>query len=155
MSSFFDKYNTTASGMQVQRTRMNIISSNLANINTTQTANGEGPYRRRDVVFQAMDFNQKVNKEVFGITDNENGIKNKANVGVKVSEIYVDESEFIYKYEPNHPHANDKGYVAYPNINSVVETTNMIEANRAYEANTNAYTTMKSIDMQAIDLLKQ
>jgi len=155
MSAFFDKYNTSASGMQVQRLRMNVISSNLANTNTTQTANGEGPYKRRDVVFKTLDFNQEMKKQVFGVIDNDNGTENKLNVGVKVENIYVDEKDFIYKYEPNHPHANKNGYVAYPNINPVIETQNMIEAQRTYEANANAYSSLKSIDIQTIDLLKQ
>jgi flagellar basal-body rod protein FlgC len=155
MSALFDKYNMAASGMQVQRLRMGVISSNLANVNTTQTANGEGPYKRRDVVFQTLDFNQELNKKVYGVVDNEKPTTAKLNVGVKVSDIYVDEKDFIYKYQPNHPHANDKGYVAYPNINPVVETANMIEAQRAYEANANVYTNMKAIDLQLIDILKQ
>jgi len=155
MSAFFDKYNMAASGMSVQRLRMNVISSNLANVNTTKTANGEGPYKRRDVVFQTLDFNQEVNKKVYGVVDNENDTNNKLNIGVKVSELYVDEKDFIYKYEPNHPQANAKGYVAYPNINPVVETANMIEAQRAYEANMNVYNNMKTIDLQLIDILKK
>ena len=154
MSAFFDKYNTSASGMQVQRIRMNIISSNIANTNTVMTANGEGPYKRRDVVFKTLDFTQEVNKKVYGVIDNERSTENKINVGVKVDNIYVDEKTFIYKYEPNHPYANDKGYVAYPNINPVIETQNMIEAQRTYEANVNSYTAIKNSDMKTIDLLK-
>jgi len=154
MSAFFDKYNTSASGMQAQRLRMEIISSNIANTNTVMTANGEGPYKRRDVVFKTLDFTQEAKKKVYGVIDNENRTDDKLNVGVKVDNIYVDEKNFIYKYEPNNPYANDKGYVAYPNINPVVETQNMIEAQRTYEANVNSYTSMKNIDLKTIEILK-
>ncbi len=160
---YFDKYNVSGSGMSVQKMRMNIISSNIANANTTMTEDGTGPYKRKDVIFKSQSFDTYLglekkdkNKMDFDIdiSNDIDDLNKKTNVGVEVDKIFVDEKDFIKKYEPHHPHANKEGYVLYPNVNPIVEMANMIEATRAYETNANAYNNQKQIDMQTIDLLK-
>ena len=153
---YFDKYNVSASGMSSQKLRMSVISSNIANSNTTMTADGTGPYKRKDVIFKEKHFGEylSLKEEMMNGVDLSKKMSDKKNVGVEVDKIFVDEKDFIKKYEPNHPHANKEGYVLYPNVNPIVEMANMIEATRAYETNANAYNNQKQIDMQTIDLLK-
>ncbi len=133
----------SSSGMAANRVRMNTISSNIANINTTQTPEG-GPYRRKDVVFEAIPeqktFNQVLNSEQMKMNR------------VQVADITVDRKAPILKYEPDHPDAGPDGYVAYPNINLMEEMANMIQANRAYEANASALQTTKSMAMTALEI---
>lgn len=151
-------------GLSAQRFRMDIISSNIANANTTRTSEG-GPYQRKDVVFKAVEFEKTLNK---AIAENNNMLEyenplddpflqenaNPAIMSVVVDKVVRDESEFKYKYDPSHPDANTEGYVAYPNINPVIEMSNLIEATRAYQANVSAFQSAKSIAQSAIDLLK-
>lgn len=156
--SYFDKYNVSGSGMSAQKMRMNIISANIAHAKTTMTADGSGPYKRKEVVFKEKNFDaylsSKNKADNLTFSEDIDRINNKKNVGVKVDKIYVDETEGEKVYDPKHPHADKEGYVLYPNVNPVVEMTNMIEATRSYESNANAYNNQKQIDMQTIDLLK-
>lgn len=132
-----------SSGMTANRTRMNTISSNIANINTTRTPEG-GPYRRKDVVFEAIpeakNFGEVLNNE-----------RTKMN-RVQVTDIHVDRRAPIAKYEPNHPDADAKGYVYYPNINLMEEMANMIQATRAYEANASALKATKGMANTALSI---
>ncbi len=154
--SYFDKYNVPASGMAAQKMRLNLIGSNLANTNTVMTEDGSGPYKRKDVIFKEKSFDYYLNSgdEIVDISDEIKNMNKRKNVGVEVDKIFVDEKDFIKKYEPGHKYADKDGYVLYPNINPVVEMNNMIEATRAYEINSNSYNNQKQIDMQTIDLLK-
>jgi flagellar basal-body rod protein FlgC len=152
--AFFDGYNIATSGMNAQRTRINIVSSNIANAQTTH-AEGGGPYKKQNVVFQEILLDKQ--KE----TDKQNNKPNQINamsqispIGVGVKEIIQAKSEPMLKYEPEHPDANADGYVAYPNINPVIEMTDLIEAMRSYEANLSAFQTQKSMDTKALDILK-
>lgn len=133
----------SSSGMAANRVRMNTISSNIANINTTQTPEG-GPYRRKDVVFEAIpeakSFGQVLNSEQMKMNR------------VQVSDISVDRKAPLLKYEPDHPDAGPDGYVAYPNINLMEEMANMVQANRAYEANASALQTTKTMAMTALEI---
>jgi flagellar basal-body rod protein FlgC len=134
----------SSSGMSANRLRMNTISSNIANVNTTQTPEG-GPYRRKDVVFEAMPDTENF-AEI--ITD-----PNRANQQrVQVTDVLVDQKAPNLRYEPNHPDANDDGYVAYPNINLMEEMANMIQATRAYEANVSAMRATKDMAMSALEI---
>ena len=151
-------------GLSAQRFRMDIISSNIANANTTRTSEG-GPYQRKDVVFKAIEFEKTLNQT---IAQNNNMLEyanplddpflqenaNPAIMSVAVDKVVRDESEFKMKFDPSHPDANTEGYVAYPNINPVIEMSNLIEATRAYQANVSAFQSAKSIAQSAIDLLK-
>lgn len=143
--SWLDALQTSASGLSAQRLRMNLISSNLANVNTTRTAQG-GPYKRKDAVFMAdpqTDFNDALSQSL-----------SSENVGVQVAEIRNDNRPPILKYDPGNPDANADGYVALPNINVVEEMVNMISASRSYEANVTAIQSTKEMVSDAIDIGK-
>lgn len=133
----------SSSGMTANRLRMNTISSNIANINTTRTPEG-GPYRRKDVVFESMP--QKDNFAQI-LNDQQRKVER-----VQVTDIHVDRKAPLLKYEPDHADANEEGYVAYPNINLMSEMANMIQATRAYEANASALDATKNMAMQAMDI---
>ena len=141
---FITSMKISASGLNVQRKRMDTISSNLANIETTRTPEG-GPYRRKDVVVSSMplaeNFAVSLNREL------ENSVRQA--VVVKVIE---DQSEPILVFNPDHPDANEEGYVALPNINLMTEMVNMINATRSFEANVQAIEAAKSMALRAIDL---
>lgn len=134
----------SSSGMSAQRKRMDTISSNIANINTTRTPEG-GPYRRKDVVFESMPEAKNFG-EILTRTEDRNTER------VQVTDIVVDTKEPLLKYEPNHPDANSEGYVAYPNINLMEEMTNMIQATRAYEANISAMKASSDMAMSALEI---
>ncbi len=148
---FFDGYNIATSGMSAQRTRINIVSANIANAKTTHSQDG-GPYKKQNVIFEEILLNQ-INK-----SNNINQESNKSNDislrGVGVKSIVADDSEPIMRFEPSHPDANEDGYVAYPDINPVIEMVDLIEAMRSYEANIAAFNTHKNIDSKTLDILK-
>ncbi len=139
----FDSFSVTASGMTAQRLRMNTIASNLANVNSTRTAEG-GPYKRKDVVFtsQQLDFRDVLNSS---------GDK-RFTQGVRISSIIEDPRPFKMVYDPSHPDSDKKGYVAFPNVNTAEEMVNMISAARSYEANVNAFKASKSMISKALDI---
>jgi len=149
---FFDGYDITTSGMAAQRTRINVVSSNIANAQTTHTSDG-GPYKKQNVVFEEILLN-KQEKNKNNEFDENNIEKSRQNIGVKIQKIVESNLENIMRFEPNHPDANNDGYVAYPNINPVIEMTDLIEAMRSYEANLSAFQTQKTMDDKTIDLLK-
>jgi flagellar basal-body rod protein FlgC len=145
MSDFFKGLRISSSGMTAQRTRMNTISSNIANINTTNTPEG-GPYRRKDVVLEAMP-EAKSFGEVLSTTDPRAEYSR-----VQVTDILSDRKAPLLKYEPDHVDANPEGYVAYPNINLMEEMTNMIQASRSYEANVSALQASKDMALSALEI---
>ena len=134
----------SSSGLSAQRLRMNTISSNIANINTTETHEG-GPYRRKDVVFEAIPDARNFGEILTSAPD-------RNTQRVQVTDVLVDRKAPILKYEPNHPNANPEGYVAYPNINLMEEMTNMIQATRSYEANVSAMQATKDMAMRALEI---
>jgi flagellar basal-body rod protein FlgC len=142
--SFLDALQTSATGLSAQRLRMNLISSNLANANTTHTAEG-GPYKRKDAVFaadpQQGSFRQTLSDRL-----------QTENIDVKVTEIREDNRQPILKYDPDHPDADANGYVALPNINVVEEMVNMLSASRSYEANITALRATKDMASDAMDI---
>ena len=141
----FQSFNISASGMTAQRFRTDIIAENIANVNTTSTESG-GPYRRKIVTFQEKNvtpFSQ------FFSTSKNGAIGN----GVKVTRVTEDyTSDFIKEYDPSNPDADENGYVSYPNVNTVTEMTNLIDASRAYEANTTAFNASKSMVQAALKI---
>lgn len=162
--AYLSSFDISSYGLSAQRYRMEVISANIANANTTRTSEG-GPYQRQDVVFKAIDFNKTLNEKIASqnnMLDYENPLDdpflqqnaNPAIMSVKVDKLVRDESEFKYKYDPSHPDANAEGYVAYPNVNPVIEMSNLVEATRAYQANVSAFQSAKSIAQSAIDILK-
>jgi len=141
---FFDSIQTSSSGLSAQRLRMNLISGNLANVNTTRTEQG-GPYRRKEAIFAARSINSTFNKI---LTDRQ---KNQS-TGVRVDRVYEDPNPPVMKYQPSHPHANEKGYVAMPNINPMEEMVNMISATRGFEANVTAIKAAKDMALKALQI---
>ena len=134
----------SSSGIAAQKKRMAAISSNIANAQTTKTAEG-GPYRKKEVVFGSEPARESFSEILEGELDA------KAE-SVHATEVISTDKPPILKYEPNHPDANDQGYVAYPNINVMEEMANMISASRAYEANINVMNTTKGMAMKALEI---
>ena len=162
--SFLSNFDISGYGLSAQRFRMNIISSNIANASTTRTSEG-GPYQRREAVFKAVDFDATLNAEIkanSNFLDYENSLDdpswqknaNPAIMSVVVDKVVRDDSDFRLKYEPSHPDANAEGYVAYPNINPVIEMADLIEATRAYQANVAAFQSAKNMANSSIDMMK-
>lgn len=145
MSDFLKGMRISSSGMTAQRQRMNTISSNIANINTTQSPEG-GPYRRKDVVMEAMP-EAKTFGEIIMTTDPRHDMQR-----VQVTDVVSDRRAPLMKHEPDHPDANPDGYVAYPNINLMEEMTNMIQATRSYEANVSALQAQKDMSISALEI---
>jgi len=164
MSNFLNSFDISGYGLSAQRVRVNTISSNIANAQTTRTEEG-GPYRRKEVVFKAIDFNQEFNKALEGMTQSakyEDPLNlgefgktaNPAIMSVVIDKISRDDSKPKMKFEPNHPDADASGYVAYPNINPVIEMADLVEATRSYQANVAAFQSSKDMANSAISLLQ-
>jgi flagellar basal-body rod protein FlgC len=134
----FDSFRISGSGLTAERLRMDTIANNLANANTTRTEQG-GPYRRQMVVFSAINGDSKPYKKRIG-------------GGVKVVGITQDPALPKLVYDPQHPDANEDGYVAFPNVNVVTEMVDLITATRAYEANITAINAAKSMALKALDI---
>lgn len=149
---FFDGYNIATSGMGAQRTRINVVSANIANAQTTKTTEG-GPYKKQNVVFEDILVASTKKTTKNDIEQNYNTNTDLALRGVGVKTILESKSEPIMKFEPGHPDANKDGYVAYPNINPVIEMVDLIEAMRSYEANVTAFTAHKNIDTKTLGIL--
>lgn len=145
MADFVTGFRISSSGMAAQRMRLNSISSNMANVNTTRTPEG-GPYRRKDVVFEAMPEVKNFG-EILSAHSPQSEMQR-----VQVTDVISDRGKPLLKYEPDHPDANPDGYVAYPNINMMEETTNMIQATRAYEANVQALQASKDMALSALEI---
>lgn len=141
---FFSSMRVSATGLDAQTKRMNTISSNIANAETTRTDEG-GPYRRKDPLLAAH-----TDRESFGeILDN---ALDENVQGVMVEEIVQDTRPPRMVYNPSHPDANAEGYVAMPNVNTVEEMANMISAQRSYEANVTAMGAAKQMAMKALEI---
>jgi len=161
--SFLSGFDISGYGLSAQRFRINLISSNIANANTTRTDEG-GPYRRREVIFKAVDFSDLLSQQMQqnGYIEDENPIEDPAAqqfpqpplMAVKVDKIIRDDSPFKLRFDPTNPDADENGYVALPNVNPVIEMADLIEATRAYQANVAAYQSTKTMAQSAIDLLK-
>jgi len=141
---FFSSMRVSASGLDAQTKRMNTISSNIANAETTRTEEG-GPYKRKDAVFGAV-----TDRESFGEI-----LENKLDEqvqGVLVEDIAEDARPPRLVFNPSHPDADPNGYVAMPNVNPVEEMANMISAQRSYEANITAMNSAKSMAAKALEI---
>jgi flagellar basal-body rod protein FlgC len=131
--------------MTAERFRTDIIAENIANVNTTSTESG-GPYRRKIVTFAERD--------VTSFSQMYSASKNKViGNGVKVTSVTEDtETDFVMEYDPSNPDADENGYVSYPNVNTVTEMTNLIDATRAYEANATAFDSAKSMAQTGLNI---
>jgi flagellar basal-body rod protein FlgC len=137
----FSSMEISASGLSAQRLRMDLISNNIANANTTRTAEG-GPYKRLQTVFMA---------KTDGLSDDLSISVGKP-MGVETPQVVADAEPAKLVYDPGHPDANAQGYVAMPNVNMVQEMADMISATRAYEANVTAMNSAKSMAMKALEI---
>jgi flagellar basal-body rod protein FlgC len=140
----FTSMHISSSALSAQRTRLNVISSNLANVGTTRTPEG-GPYRKRQVVFQSS--NESFAKHL----DNAN---NQGIQGVKVARIQVSQAPLRTVYEPGHPDADENGMVHLPNVNTMEEMVDMMNATRTYEANASAIQASKRMALKALEIGK-
>ena len=150
--SFFDTLNTSATALTAQSLRMDIISQNMANIDTTRTSEG-GPYKRKTVIFKEISDDKNSFRYMFNTALN-NKLNDSTLAGVKVDRIAVDNSEGPKEYNPSHPDADENGYVEKPNVNVVEEMVNMISANRAYEANITAVNVTKGMINKTLEIGK-
>jgi flagellar basal-body rod protein FlgC len=136
---FLSSLDISTSALTTQRMRMNVISENIANADTTRTANGE-PYRRRVVT---------LGEKPASFSD---ALKSATGGGVMVTGIVEDASDFEYEYDPTHPDANEAGYVAYPNVDETEEIIDLMSATRSYEANVTALNATKSMAIKALEI---
>ena len=169
--SIFKSMQINTSGLNLERLKLDVISTNITNVNTTRTEDG-GPYRRKVVLFTENLSNETARLRMLGTqnaSNNRNAL-NKVNIfnntnllsgpngvnslGVKVTGIGEDDSELRMEYDPSHPDADENGYVSMPNVNMVDEMIDLIKAQRSYEANVTALNTSKSILKKALEISK-
>jgi flagellar basal-body rod protein FlgC len=134
MEEMFLPLKVSATALEAQKVRLNVIASNIANAQSTKTPGG-GPYRRKDVIFQTY-------------------IYDKESAGVDVPRVIEDQSPFRTVFDPSHPDADNNGYVSYPNINVLTEMVNLMTAQRAYESNLTMISSYKDMYMKTLDILK-
>lgn len=142
---FFSSMEISSSALTAERTRMNLISGNIANANATRTQEG-GPYKRKDAVFSTTPPAPGSFRSAL------QNASRKAAMGVEVVQVVEDSSPPRMQYDPSHPDADQQGYVAYPNVNVVEEMADMIAATRAYEANITASQAAKSMAMKTLEI---
>ena len=151
--AFFTAMNISGTGLTAQRLRMEVISENIANINTTRTITGE-PYRRKTVLFQEIQENtfETMLRNATGM--DVAGRDAPLGHGVRVHSIVQDHAPGPMQYDPSHPDANEEGYVQMPNVNIVEEMVNMISASRSYEANITAINASKAMLARTLELAR-
>jgi flagellar basal-body rod protein FlgC len=137
--NFLRLFEISSSGLYAQRKRLDVIASNLANLETTRTENG-GPYRRKMVVMSTKpveDFDEVLSSRL---------------EGVEIDDIVEDDAPFMKVYNPGHPDADEQGYVLKPNVDLIVEITNMLVAKRNFEANVTAVRSTKQMALKALEI---
>jgi flagellar basal-body rod protein FlgC len=148
--SFWSTLRIGASALAAQRLRLDTISNNIANAETTRTDAG-GPYKRKDVVFTPEGNNTFLPALV--AANRKNAVEPQMGMGgVKVAQIVEDQTSGPRVYDPTHPDADKDGYVSYPNVNLVTEMTNMLSATRSYEANLSVIDAAKSLALKALEI---
>ncbi len=147
----FDSFNISSTGLTAQRLRMDLISDNIANANTTRTPEGDGPFRRKRAIFAPINIRPFYKSPLLP-----DGLKHGPGKGVRVLKIEEDESPLRLVYDPTHPDAikigPKKGYVEMPNVNIVTEMTDMISASRSYEANVQMVNNAKTMFNKALEI---
>jgi flagellar basal-body rod protein FlgC len=144
--SLFSAISISASGMNAQRARAELITENLANADTTRTPEG-GPYRRKDAIFSTT-------PGVFSFDDALSEIAGGGAQRVEVSRVVVDQTEPERRYMPGHPDADQDGYVAFPHINPAEEMVDLMGASRGYQANVAAISAVKEMIARSLDLFR-
>ena len=146
---FLNPLDVCASGMTAQWQRMDIAAENITNASTTRTENG-GPYRRKMVVFEPMEYETTFKKHM----DREILRQREDSMGVRVAEIVEDERPGEMVYDPTHPDADANGYVEMPNVDILKETVDSMAASRAYDASLTAFNIFKTMSARALDIGK-
>ncbi|GAB2491173.1 flagellar basal body rod protein FlgC [Alkalibacterium psychrotolerans] len=144
--SIFNSMQINASGLTLERFKLDTISTNIANVNTTRREDGEGPYIKQTVEFEE-NFN-RANSQLA----NTPTVKS---AGVRITGVDADEENFRMAYEPNHPDADEDGYVAYPNVDMADEMVDMMTAIRTYDANVTAINSSKEMLKRALEIGRQ
>lgn len=150
--SFFPEFRISGSALTAEKSRLDVIAGNLANMNTTRTAAG-GPYKRRTVVFSeelAESYRKRRVVTPFVMSEQAGGAY--GGQGVRLERILADHRDPMLVYDPEHPDAREDGYVEYPNVELAKEITDMITAQRSYEANVTAIQTAKSLYSKALEI---
>ena len=144
--SLFSALSVSASGMNAQRARAELLVENMANADTTRTPEG-GPYRRKDVTFQSSGVDSPFASVLADQLSSQS-------TGVKVSDVIVDQRDPEKRYLPGHPDAGPDGYVAFPRLNPAEEMVDLMSASRGFQANVACMTSVKEMIQRSIDLLK-
>lgn len=143
--SIFDGMRINASGLTLERFKLDTISTNIANVNTTRVENGEGPYIKQQVLFE-----ESMRTQTSGFT----GETSTQSAGVRITGVETDEENIKMVFEPEHPDADENGYVAYPNVDMADEMVDMMTAMRTYDANVTAINNNKDMLKKALEIGK-
>lgn len=153
--AFLSSINIVGSGLTAQQLRLDIVSENITNSNTTRIENGEGSYRRKMVVFESQsgkdNFRAAMARAASGIAPNK-GYETIG--GVRVAQIVEDQSPMKLVYDPTHPDANENGYIELPNVDMVKEVTDAMAATQAYSANVTALNALKAVVAKGLEIGK-
>lgn len=153
--AFLSTVNIIGSGLTAQQLRLDIVSENITNSNTTRVENGEGAYRRKTVVFEAVsgkdNFRAAMARAAAGLAPNK-GYETAG--GVRVAEIGEDQSPMKLVYDPTHPDANEQGYIELPNVDMVKEIADAMAATQAYSANVTALNALKAVVSKGLEIGK-
>ena len=151
--AFLSSMNIVASGLTAQQLRLDVVSGNITNSTTTRTEGGEGPYRRKMVVFQSVSgretFQEAMARAASGAVSNK-GYENAG--GVRVAQIVEDQSDFKIVYDPTHPDADADGYLEMPNVDTIKEMADAMAATQAYSANVTAFNTLKTVINKGLEI---
>ena len=154
--AFMNTINIIGSGLTAQQLRLDIVSENVTNSQTTRVENGEGAYRRKMVVFEAVSgrnsFREALARAASGMSPEPNTVVNPTAGGVRVTEIVEDESPMRMVYDPTHPDADEQGYLELPNVDMVKEIADAMAASRAYASNVTAFNTLKSVLSSGLEI---
>ncbi|WP_192986238.1 flagellar basal body rod protein FlgC [Carnobacterium mobile] len=140
--ALFDSMHINASGLSLERLKLDTVSTNIANVNTTRTAEG-GPYVKKEVIFE-----ESLKKAGSSL----DGQLNTKSFGVKATEIRENKDDLVMEYNPTHPDANEEGFVQMPNVNMADEMIDMITAQRTYDANVTALNASKEMLKKALEI---
>ena len=154
--SFLNTINIIGSGLTAQQLRLDVVSENVTNSQTTRVENGEGAYRRKMVVFEAVSgrnsFRAALARAASGMSPEPNAGVNPTAGGVRVTEIVEDESPMRMVYDPTHPDADEQGYLELPNVDMVMEMADAMAASRAFASNVTAFNTLKSVISSGLEI---
>lgn len=152
--AFLSSMNIAASGLTAQQLRLDIVAENVTNSTTTRVENGEGAYRRKMVVFEAVSgrdsFREAMARAMSGAVSNKDVSPTAG--GVRVTEIVEDESPMKIVYDPTHPDADEDGYLELPNVDMVKEMADAMAATRAFASDVTAFNTLKSVISSGLEV---